>query len=259
MSTAAARWLRFEHDGRIGFGLLGEGDIVLEHIGSMFDHPEPTGLRYDLARLKLLTPTQPTKVIAMWNNFHALGAKLGLAVPLEPLYLMKAPNSWLAAGQTIRRPRCEGKVVYEGELGIVIGKTCSGVPVDEALEHVFGYTCANDVTVADILNRDASFTQWDRAKGFDTFCPMGPFVATGLDPASLVVTTTLNGELRQNYPISDMRFPVQQLVSLISQDMTLMPGDVILCGTSVGVGSMKPDSRVEIAIEGIGRLSNRFV
>jgi len=123
---------------------------------------------------------------------------------------------------------------------------------------VFGYTCANDVTVADILNRDASFAQWVRAKGFDTFCPMGPVVATGLDPATLVVTTVLNGEERQNYPISDMRFSVQQLVSLISQDMTLNPGDVILCGTSVGVGSMKPGSLVEIGIEGIGTLSNRF-
>ena len=127
-----------------------------------------------------------------------------------------------------------------------------------ALEHVFGYTCANDVTVADILNRDASFTQWVRAKGFDTFCPMGPVVATGLDPSTLTVTTLLNGEVRQNYPISDMRFSVQQLVSLISLDMTLNPGDVILCGTSIGVGSMKPGSLVEVEIGGIGRLGNRF-
>jgi 2-keto-4-pentenoate hydratase/2-oxohepta-3-ene-1,7-dioic acid hydratase in catechol pathway len=149
-------------------------------------------------------------------------------------------------------------VVFEGELGIVIGKTATAVAEADALDHVFGYTCANDVTVADILNRDASFAQWVRAKGFDTFCPMGPVVATGLDPATLVVTTVLNGEERQNYPISDMRFSVQQLVSLISQDMTLNPGDVILCGTSVGVGSMKPGSQVEIGIDGIGTLSNRF-
>ena len=123
---------------------------------------------------------------------------------------------------------------------------------------MFGYTCANDVTVADILNRDASFAQWVRAKGFDTFCPMGPVVATGLDPATLTVTTLLDGEVRQHYPISDMRFSVQQLVSLISLDMTLHPGDVILCGTSVGVGSMKPGSLVEVEIDGIGKLSNRF-
>jgi 2-keto-4-pentenoate hydratase/2-oxohepta-3-ene-1,7-dioic acid hydratase in catechol pathway len=126
------------------------------------------------------------------------------------------------------------------------------------LDHVFGYTCANDVTVADILNRDASFTQWVRAKGFDTFCPFGPSVTTGLDPAKLQVRTILNGDVRQDYPISDMRFSVEQLVSLISHDMTLFPGDIILCGTSIGVGSMKPGSTVEVEIGGIGKLSNRY-
>jgi 2-keto-4-pentenoate hydratase/2-oxohepta-3-ene-1,7-dioic acid hydratase in catechol pathway len=123
---------------------------------------------------------------------------------------------------------------------------------------VFGYTCANDVTVADILHRDPSFAQWVRAKGFDTFCPFGPVVATGLDPSTLVVRTLLNGDVRQDYSISDMRFSVEQLVSLISFDMTLVPGDIILCGTSIGVGSMKPGSLVEVEIAGIGTLSNRF-
>jgi 2-keto-4-pentenoate hydratase/2-oxohepta-3-ene-1,7-dioic acid hydratase in catechol pathway len=150
------------------------------------------------------------------------------------------------------------KVVFEGELGIVIGKKATRVPERDALDHVFGYTCANDVTVADILNRDASFAQWVRAKGFDTFCPFGPAVATGLDPATLQVRTILNGDVRQDYPISDMRFSVEQLVSLISQDMTLYPGDIILCGTSIGVGSMKPGSTVEVEIAGIGKLSNRY-
>ena len=220
--------------------------------------PSRPGATFVLSDVKLLTPTAPSKVIALWNNFHALGAKLNLAAPAEPLYLLKAPNSYLAAGQTIRKPLCDGKVVFEGELGIVIGKTCTAVPEAQALDHVFGYTCANDVTVSDILNRDASFTQWDRAKGFDTFCPMGPVVATGLDPSTLTVTTRLNGDVRQHYPISDMRFSVQQLVSLISFDMTLHRGDVILCGTSVGVGSMKPGSLVEVEIDGIGKLSNWY-
>jgi 2-keto-4-pentenoate hydratase/2-oxohepta-3-ene-1,7-dioic acid hydratase in catechol pathway len=194
----------------------------------------------------------------MWNNFMALAAKLNLQDPPEPLYLIKSPNAYLNPGETIRKPAQDGKIVFEGELGIVIGKRCSGVAEAQAMEHVFGYTCANDVTHADILNRDASFTQWVRAKGFDTFCPMGPVVATGLDPATLVVKTTLNGDVRQDYPISDMRFSVARLVSSISHDMTLHPGDVILCGTSVGVGSMKPGSTVEVEIGGIGRLSNRF-
>jgi 2-keto-4-pentenoate hydratase/2-oxohepta-3-ene-1,7-dioic acid hydratase in catechol pathway len=251
------KWIRFEHAGKVGFGTI-VGDDVHEHSGDMFGRCEPTGLALALADVRLLTPSAPTKVIALWNNFKALGAKLNLAVPAEPLYLLKAPNSFLAAGEPIRKPLCDGKVVFEGELGIVIGKTCTAVPQAQALAHVFGYTCANDVTVADILNRDASFAQWVRAKGFDTFCPMGPVVATGLDPATLSVTTLLNGDVRQQYPISDMRFSVQQLVSLISFDMTLHPGDVILCGTSVGVGSMKPGSLVEVEIDGIGKLSNRF-
>jgi 2-keto-4-pentenoate hydratase/2-oxohepta-3-ene-1,7-dioic acid hydratase in catechol pathway len=252
-----ARWVRFRHAGEVGFGTL-SGDRVALRRGDMFGVSEPTGASLALHELELLTPSAPSKVIALWNNFHALGAKLNLPVPAEPLYLLKAPNSFLASGQLIRQPRCAGKVVYEGELGIVIGKTCSAVPEADALAHVFGYTCANDVTVADILNRDASFAQWTRAKGFDTFCPMGPVVATGLDPATLTVTTRLNGEVRQHYPISDMRFSVAQLVSLISFDLSLLPGDVILCGTSIGVGSMKPDSQVEIEIPGIGTLANRF-
>lgn len=251
------RWVRFEHAEEAAFGTL-EDDAVREYRGDMYGTPEPTGRVFALAGLRLLSPSEPTKVIALWNNFHALGEKLKLAVPEEPLYLLKAPNSFSAHEAPIRKPLCDGKVVFEGELGIVIGKTATAVSEERALEHVFGYTCANDVTVADILNRDASFAQWVRAKGFDTFCPMGPAIATGLDPATLVVRTVLNGEERQNYPVSDMRFSVQRLVSLISQDMSLHPGDVILCGTSVGVGSMKPGSLVEVEIDGIGRLSNRF-
>jgi 2-keto-4-pentenoate hydratase/2-oxohepta-3-ene-1,7-dioic acid hydratase in catechol pathway len=251
------RWIRFEHAGKVGFGTLDE-NRVQPHQGDLFGISEPTGAALSLAEVRLLTPTAPTKVIALWNNFLALGEKLKLPVPAEPLYLLKAPNSFLDPDGVIRKPRCDGKVVFEGELGIVIGKVCTAVAETDALDHVFGYTCANDVTVADILNRDASFAQWVRAKGFDTFCPMGPVVATGLDPSTLTVTTTLNGDVRQQYPISDMRFSVQQLVSLISFDMTLLPGDVILCGTSVGVGSMKPGSVVEVAINGIGTLTNRY-
>ena len=250
-------WIRFEHAGSTGFASL-VGDQVQVHRGDMFGIAEPTGIVLALADVKLLTPTAPTKVIALWNNFKALGAKLNLATPSEPLYFLKSPNSFLAPGDTIRKPLGNTKVVFEGELGIVIGKACTAVPESQALAHVFGYTCANDVTAAEILNRDPTFAQWVRAKGFDTFCPMGPVVATGLDPATLTVTTRLNGEVRQHYPISDMRFSVQQLVSLISRDMTLLPGDVILCGTSVGVGSMKPGSRVEVEISGVGTLANVF-
>lgn len=250
-------WVRFRDQQGIRFGVL-QGDQVRVCEGDMFIRAIPTERLVPLAGINLLTPVEPTKVIALWNNFHALGEKLGLPVPSEPLYLIKSPNSYLPPGGTIRKPPCDGKVVFEGELGIVIGRTCKQVREREALDHVFGYTCANDVTVADILNRDASFAQWVRAKGFDTFCPFGPVVATGLDPSKLVVRTLLNGEVRQDFPISDMRFSVEQLVSLISQDITLYPGDIILCGTSVGVGSMKPGSSITVEIAGIGKLSNRF-
>jgi 2-keto-4-pentenoate hydratase/2-oxohepta-3-ene-1,7-dioic acid hydratase in catechol pathway len=250
-------WVRFTYAGITGFGTR-EGEHVRVCQGSMFDSPQPTDVLHPLAEVQLLSPVQPTKVIALWNNFRALGEKLKLPVPAEPLYLIKSPNSYLGPGGIIRKPACEGKVVFEGELGIVIGVTCKEVREERALDHVLGYTCANDVTLADVLHRDASFPQWVRSKGFDTFCPFGPAVATGLDPSRLIVKTTLNGEVRQEYQISDMRFTVAQLVSALSQDMTLYPGDIILCGTSIGVGSMKPGSTVDVEIAGIGKLSNRF-
>jgi 2-keto-4-pentenoate hydratase/2-oxohepta-3-ene-1,7-dioic acid hydratase in catechol pathway len=255
--AATSHWVRFAEGAQVRFGTL-EGERVRVCEGDMFQAPSPTDRVLPLDTVRLLTPVEPTKIIALWNNFHALGEKLKLAHPAEPLYLIKSPNSYLEPGGTIRKPAGDVKVVFEGELGIVIGKKATQVSERDALDYVFGYTCANDVTVADILNRDASFTQWVRAKGFDTFCPFGPSVATGLDPAKLQVKTILNGDVRQDYPISDMRFSVQQLVSLISHDMTLHPGDIILCGTSIGVGSMKPGSTVEVEIAGIGKLSNRY-
>jgi 2-keto-4-pentenoate hydratase/2-oxohepta-3-ene-1,7-dioic acid hydratase in catechol pathway len=251
------RWTRFEYKDAVRFGTL-EGEKIRIYEGDMFDAPEPTGDSAHVGEVKMLAPLTPGKMLAMWNNFHALGRKLGLAPPPEPLYLIKSPNALLAPGATIRQPICDGKVVFEGELAVVIGRTCFNVSEEEAAGHVFGLTCANDVTVADIIARDPTFPQWARAKGFDTFCPLGPVIATGLDPAMLVVRTILNEEVRQDYPINDMVFSVPQLVSKLSKDMTLHPGDVLLCGTSVGVGSMRPGSTIEIEIDGIGKLRNRF-
>jgi 2-keto-4-pentenoate hydratase/2-oxohepta-3-ene-1,7-dioic acid hydratase in catechol pathway len=255
--TTSRRWVRFEQQGSSGFGTL-EGASVAVHEGDMFGQSRPTGRQLALADAKLLMPVRPGKVLALWNNYLALATKLGLADPAEPLYFMKAPSSYLNPGETIIAPPGQGKVVFEGELAIVIGKRAKAVSEAVALEHVFGYTCCNDVTAAEVLNRDSSFAQWVRAKGYDSFCPLGPCIATGLDPSTLVVKTWLDGKLRQDYPVADIRFSVPRLVSLISHDMTLEPGDVILCGTSLGVGSMKPGSTVEIEIEGIGKLSNRF-
>jgi 2-keto-4-pentenoate hydratase/2-oxohepta-3-ene-1,7-dioic acid hydratase in catechol pathway len=251
------RWVRFDEDGKCGFGTL-LADTIEVHEGDMFTNPRPAGRQVPLAAVKLRIPVRPGKVLALWNNYLALAKKLGLADPAEPLYFMKAPSSTLHPGETIVAPPGQGKVVFEGELAVVIGRRAKAVSEAEALAHVFGYTCCNDVTAAEVLNRDASFAQWVRAKSYDSFCPLGPCIATGLDPSTLVVKTWLDGQLRQDYPVADIRFSVPQLVSLISHDMTLEPGDLILCGTSVGVGSMKPGQTVEIEIDGIGKLSNRF-
>jgi 2-keto-4-pentenoate hydratase/2-oxohepta-3-ene-1,7-dioic acid hydratase in catechol pathway len=251
-------WVRFTHGGREGFGTL-TSDVIAVHEGSMFASPRASGKALPLSDVTLLTPTQPSKMVALWNNFHALAAKLGNPEPPEPLYFLKANNSFLAHGGVIRAPASyAGKVVYEGELGIVIGKTCRAVSEAEAPNHIFGYTCINDVTASELISRDATFAQWTRAKSFDTFGVFGPAIATGLDPSKLSVRLILNDQERQNYPVADMICPPQKLVSLISQDMTLEPGDVIACGTSVGVGSMKPGSTVSVMIDGIGTLTNRY-
>jgi 2-keto-4-pentenoate hydratase/2-oxohepta-3-ene-1,7-dioic acid hydratase in catechol pathway len=253
------RWIRFEHQGEHGFGTL-DGGVITIYEGGMFVAPTATELTLALGAVTVLTPTEPSKMIALWNNFHALAQKLEMPIPEEPLYLIKTSNSFLATGGTIRRPESyDGKVVYEGELGIVVGATCSEVPEDQAEACIFGYTCVNDVTAIDVIKKDPTFDQWVRAKSFDTFGAFGPVVVSGLDPTGLTVRTVLNGVERQNYPISDMIHPPARLVSMISRDMTLFPGDVIACGTSVGVGSMKEAvNTIAVTIEGIGTLSNTF-
>jgi len=255
-----ARWVRFEVGGKAGFGKL-EGERVLVHSGDMFADATPTGESLALESVRLLTPCQPRQMVALWNNFHALAAKNNQSTPEEPLWFLKSPSSFAGTGETIRRPAgYDGPVVYEGELGIVIGKRCARVAEADIADYIFGYTCINDVTAFGLLNKDPSFAQWSRCKSFDGFGLFGPSIATGLDPMNLSIRTVLNGDERQNYPVSDMVFPPHRLVSLISRDVTLMPGDIVACGTSVGVGSMKqPENRVEISIEGVGTLSNTYI
>jgi 2-keto-4-pentenoate hydratase/2-oxohepta-3-ene-1,7-dioic acid hydratase in catechol pathway len=250
-------WVRFRRNGTVAVGAL-DGDTIAVHDGDLFAGAKATGETVSVGDVELLAPTEPTKVIALWNNFHALAAKLNVAEPAEPLYLLKAVSSITDPGAVVKRPKSyDGRVVYEGELGIVIGKTATNVSEAEALNHVLGYTVVNDITAGDLIQKDPTFPQWARAKGFDGFGPFGPAIATDVDPATLTVRTVLNGAERQNYPISDMIFPVAKLVSLLSHDMTLFPGDLIACGTSVGVGAMKePVNEVEIIIDGVGSLKN---
>ncbi len=251
-----AHWVRFEEAGKISIGKL-EQDKIAVCTGDLFGQPTVTGRVVPLDSVKLLTPCEPSKMVCLWNNFHAAAAKSNLKEPEEPLYFLKAQTAFHPTGREIPRPKSySGRVVFEGELGIVIGRRCAGVSEADASNYVFGYTCVNDVTAFDILNRDPSFAQWTRCKSFDGFGVFGPSIATGLEPDSLVIRTFLNGQERQNYPVSDMFFKPRRLVSLISQDLTLLPGDVISCGTSLGAGSMKPGAKIEIEIEGVGRLSN---
>ncbi len=254
-----AHWIRFDAAGNEGFGTL-DGNTISVHAGDMFGANAPTGATLALDKVRVLTPCRPTKMIALWNNYGQLAAKLGTTKPDHPLYLLKAPTSFLAHGEPIRRPAAyAGKIVYEGELAIVIGKRVSNASVPEAAAAIFGYTCTNDVTAADIISETPSFAQWVRAKSFDTFGVFGPVIATGIDPLASSVRTVLNGAERQNYPLSDMFYPPAEIVARISGDMTLEPGDIICCGTSVGVGVMKDASnRIEISIDGIGTLSNPF-
>jgi 2-keto-4-pentenoate hydratase/2-oxohepta-3-ene-1,7-dioic acid hydratase in catechol pathway len=251
-------WARVSYNGRECFGTI-SGDTIALHRGDMFGNPQLTGEAVARDAVRLLTPTAPSKMVCLVDNYHALVAKLGHTVPAEPLYFLKGNNSFLATGEVVRVPQAyTGKVVFEGELGIVIGKRCRAVDDAEAARSIFGYTCVNDVTAIDILNKDPGFAQWTRAKSFDTFGVFGPVIATDVDPAVLVVRTILNDQERQNYSVADAVFAPNRLVSLISRDLTLEPGDLIACGTSVGVGSMKPGSTVSIVIDGIGALTNRF-
>ena len=251
-------WIRFEHAGATGFGTI-ENDRIAVHEGDMFDAPTATGEVLSLHQVTPLAPAAAGKMLALWNNFHALATKLNQEIPPEPLYFVKANGCYLGSGGIIRKPPAyDGKVVFEGELGIVIGRECRAVSEAHAARHIFGYTCINDVTAVGLIGKDATFAQWTRAKSFDTFGVFGPVVATGLDASTLSVRTLLNDQERQNYPVSDMIFAPANIVSMISQDMTLHAGDVICCGTSVGVGSMKPGSTIEVTIDGIGALSNRY-
>jgi 2-keto-4-pentenoate hydratase/2-oxohepta-3-ene-1,7-dioic acid hydratase in catechol pathway len=251
------QWARFRsNDGRIGFGAF-EDTHITEYEGDMFGAPRPAGRTLARGAFTLESPCTPSKIVALWNNFHALREKLGKSAPTHPLFLIKPGTSVIGPNAPIRRPAgYTGKIAYEGELGIVIGKRCKDVPLSEAGDHIFGYTCVNDVTASEVLNENVDFAQWCRSKGYDTFGCLGPVITTGLEWSRLRVITRLDGVERQNYPLSDMILPPEELVSGISRDMSLLPGDVIACGTSVGVGSIKDGCAVEVAIDGIGSLVN---
>lgn len=249
-------WMRFEYKGRPGFGTL-EAEQVHVHRGDLFSGPEPTGERLPLGDVSWAPPCSPSKFLGIAYNSRAVLAKQGTEPPASPFYFIKAASCAIAPGAEFRAPRSYGgRIVFEGELGIVIGRRARDLEPEQAAQAIFGYTCVNDITALDLLTQEPA--QWTRAKSFDGFGPFGPVIATGLDPAGLSVRALVNGRERQNYPISDLVFSPLELVSLLSRDLTLEPGDVIACGTSLGVGALKPGMTVEIEIAGIGVLRNSF-
>ncbi len=252
-------WVRFRTaDGAEGFGML-EGESVTPHAGDMFGTNAPAGAAVPTASVTLLAPTRPLRFIGLWNNYHELATKQGNAIPETPLWFLKSPGSVIGPGEAIRPPAdYAGKTLYEGELGLVIGRRVSGADEAEAEAAIFGLTCVNDVTALDILTADPSFPQWARAKSPDGFGPIGPAIAQGLDWRELRVQVALNGRVRQDYPCADMILPPARIVSLLSREMTLEPGDVIACGTSVGALPMRPGMEVAVTIAGIGTLTNPF-
>jgi 2-keto-4-pentenoate hydratase/2-oxohepta-3-ene-1,7-dioic acid hydratase in catechol pathway len=252
------RWLRCRDRGAETWALL-EGEHAETVDGTPFGDHARTGRRLPVADLDWLPATQPSKILALWNNFGAAATKNGWSRPAEPLWFLKAASSLAGHRDTVPVPPGEvGRVAYEGELAIVIGRRARRIEAADAAAHVLGYSCANDVTAIELLNRDPSFPQWCRAKGFDGFGVVGPVIETAFDAASASVRTTVDDRERQNYPLADMFFTPLELVARLSHDVTLEPGDVILCGTSVGVLPMKPGARVEVTIDGIGTLSNVY-
>jgi 2-keto-4-pentenoate hydratase/2-oxohepta-3-ene-1,7-dioic acid hydratase in catechol pathway len=204
----------------------------------------------------LLPPSTPSKIVCVGRNYADHAKEMGGEVPLEPMLFLKAPSALIAQGAQIRIPGMSKEVHYEAELAIVIGRVAQAVSVESALQYVLGYTCFNDVTARDLQRKD---NQWGRAKSFDTFAPMGPWIETELVPDAVRIRCLVNGEVKQEGDTSDFIFKPPELVSFISQVMTLVPGDVIATGTPAGVGPLSPGDTVEVEIAGIGKLSNAVV
>ena len=253
-------WVRFTGAGggeeKTGFGTL-VGDAIAVFGGDMFAMATPTGETVSLSDVRLLTPCVPSKIVALWNNSKSAAEKQGLTQPADPLFFLKGPNT--APGGVIRTPASyDGRVIYEAELGIVVGSRCKDADEAAAADCIFGYTCVNDVTALQVLDADPTFPQWARAKGYDTFGPFGPVIATDIDLETATIRAELNGRERQNYPVSDLFLQPAELVSRLSHMLTLEPGDIVSCGTGPGALPMKPGSAIDILIDGIGTLSNTY-
>lgn len=248
---------RFSHDDVIAFGIIDDDALVVLKGDPMFAGFEPTGARVPLEDAKLLAPVIPrSKVVAVGKNYRDHAVEMGGEAPAEPLLFLKPNTSVIGPDDNIVLPPQSSQVEYEGELAIVIGKIAKSVSVETALDFVLGYTVANDVTARDLQKSDG---QWARAKGFDTFCPLGPVLETDVDFATATIETRVNGEVRQSGKLSDMVHSVADIVAYASSVWTLLPGDVILTGTPAGVGPIVDGDVVEVEVSGIGTLLNPVV
>ena len=238
--------IRFEYRGSVYNGALENGKVV-------FSSPEEDKESLALDDVKLLAPAEPSKIVLVGLNYASHAKELNMEVPDEPVIFLKPPTALIGPGDPIKYPQNSSRVDYEGELAVVIKNKVRGASEKEALSHVLGYSCFNDVTARDLQKKDG---QWTRAKSFDTFAPLGPWIETDLDPGDLSLKTFLNGELKQSSRTSDFIFSIPRVIEFISGVMTLMPGDVIATGTPPGVGPVSPQDEVSVEIEGIGTLTN---
>jgi len=245
---------RFSHDGAIDYGIVDEDALVVLAGDPLFTGFDTTGERVPLGKVgALLAPVIPrSKVVAVGKNYREHAAEMGGEAPEEPLLFLKPNTSVIGLGDAILLPPQSSQVEYEGELAVVIGKIARNVPEAKAHEHIFGYTVANDVTARDLQKKDG---QWTRAKGFDTFCPLGPVIETELDPEAFL-RTRVNGELKQEARLSEMVHDIPSIIAYASSVFTLLPGDVVLTGTPAGVGPLVAGDTVEVEVEGVGSLVN---
>ena len=256
------RIVRFSAPAELGvgadplFGILNDQDSILVLRGDpIYSGIVPQDKTLKLSDVKLLAPVIPrSKVVCIGKNYADHAAEMGSVVPTEPIIFIKPNTSVIGPNETIVWPSMSERVDHEVELAIVIGRICKEVPAAKANDVIYGYTIANDVTARDLQKRDG---QWSRAKGFDTFCPLGPWIETEFIPKDQKITATLNGEVKQSSVLSEMIFKIPQIIEFVTKVMTLLPGDVILTGTPAGIGPMPAGASISVAIEGLGTLTNK--
>lgn len=256
------RIIRFSAPEKLGvgtdplFGVLNDQDAILVLRGDpIYSGIVPAEKSLKLSDVKLLAPVIPrSKVVCIGKNYADHAAEMDSEVPSEPIIFIKPNTSVIGPNELIIWPRMSERVDYEAELAIVIGRICKEVPASKAKDVIYGYTLANDVTARDLQKKDG---QWSRAKGFDTFCPLGPWIETEFIPGNQKITSTLNGEVKQSSMLSEMIFKVPQIVEFVTNVMTLLPGDVILTGTPAGIGPMPSGASITVAIDGLGALTNK--